>query len=447
MKPDDDPGQPPAANENRRRLFTSGLLGLTIKVLAAVLSLAMFAAIARVTSTEDFGSYGFAFSLATLLAVAGSFGQRMFVLKEGAVLHAAGDAEGLAATGLAGVVIVASGTLGFALVAKLCDMQGWIALGDGIWAAMAALALALALAEYCTHLFRSFRSVAFSLVPRDILWRGAVIAICALSALGSGLGAVSALLASALSLLVMIGAQYLWAAETRASLRLGILRRLRLGTSLRAARHLWGTSLIQTIGGPVLAPVLLGLVLTPADVGPFFAAMRIALVMDLFTMAASMVVAPVVARQIRTGELASLQKVLSQSVIGVSAATGVSLLAILVFGDQFLALMNPDFAAAKGALVILACGYLVSVMTGPVPTIMELSGLEALLFRRLLWSNGFAFAAFWPMIWLFGMEGAALCVAGLRVFIHVSLLMPLRARLGIDPSIGAALRRPGPRTP
>jgi O-antigen/teichoic acid export membrane protein len=417
------------------RLLRGGFVGLMIKGGAAALSLLMFAAIARVTDTAAFGVIGFCFSLATLLAVYGSVGQRMMALKDAAIAHDAGDAHALSLTAKSSMLIVVFGTFLMGILVFPAAGFGIIDLSPALIWTTIALAVALALGENVVHYFRGFRSVAFSLTPRDILWRAVVLGVCVTCGFAAiHLSALVVLWIMAISLTLLCGAQFLSDPATRHPVPFGELARA-IALRVRVGVHLWGTSAIQTVSGPVLAPVILGVMISPDEVGPFFAAFRIALVLDLFTMASSMVIAPMVARGSAQGRLEDIQATLRHSVLLVSGATCLCVLVIFLFGAELLSLMNPEFATAAPALSVLALGFLVSVLCGPVPNIMELTGQERPLLRLLIWSNTLCLIAFFPMTHFGGMMGAAICAAGLRAYIHIHLLLRLRRTLGVDPSI------------
>ena len=430
-----------SGNQKLMRLLGGGSIGVAIKAAAAGLSLAMFAALAWVTDTQSFGVIGFCFSLATLLAVAGSFGQRMMSLKDAAIAHEAGDEEKLARIGQSGTLIVSLGTLLCALLLLPAQAAGVIDLDLSVFVAMAGLAVALALAENTVHFFRGYRSIAFALLPRDILWRLMVMAVCLIALMTSlTLSALPALWLLGLTLLGVTVAQLC----SEPILRQTSTFRALVSDCRKRMRHglpFWGTSMVQTVSGPVLAPVILGVIMTPDAVGPFFAAFRIALILDLFTLAASMVVAPLVAKGHANGKYQDIQASLRYSVLLVSAATLVCFLILVFFGADILALMNPDFASAAPALTILGCGFLVAVLCGPVPSVMELAGQERLLFYRLIWFNLACLIALVPATLYLGMTGAALCAAGLRAVTHIALLFTVKSRLGIDPSILSVWRK------
>jgi O-antigen/teichoic acid export membrane protein len=317
----------------------------------------------------------------------------------------------------------------------LAKSFGLLQLDTQVFVAMVGLAVALAVAENSVHFFRGYRSIPFSLLPRDVLWRLVVLAFCFGALVFSlRLSAAEAIWILGLTLIFLTAIQL--GSDRNLYRPTGVWSLVSVSANrVRRGLTLWSTSMVQTVGGPVLAPVILGVMMSPDEVGPFFAAFRIALILDLFTLASSMVVAPLIARGHVSGNLSEAQATLRYSVLLVSLATFVSFLIILFFGDRLLALMNPDFVNAAPALTILGCGYLISVCCGPVPNIMELAGQEKLLLLRLIWFNSICLIALFPATEYFGMMGAAICTAGLRAAIHITLLFTVKKRVGIDPSI------------
>lgn len=62
-------------------VLAQGAVAFVVKVLAALLSFLMFMAISRALPEAAFGEFGFAFSLVTMSALIGSFGQRSMILR------------------------------------------------------------------------------------------------------------------------------------------------------------------------------------------------------------------------------------------------------------------------------------------------------------------------------------------------------------------------------
>ncbi|MCV3273957.1 lipopolysaccharide biosynthesis protein [Roseobacter sinensis] len=390
-------------------LLRQGFVALLIKVAAAGLSFLMFLALARALPPEAFGEFGFAFSLAVLLSVAGSFGQRALALKYASIY--VGEDNHAALAGLLrfgyGHILAAGAAIcaGLALVST--------SLGMPYLAMVGPLALALSIAEYQAHVLRAYGTMSLALAPRDVLWR--LIVIAAALATGAGLmqmtTAFSALTVLALSLLGLSAGQMLLHAPARGLLSRSAPAAPELRTEWRhAALGLWGTSVIQS-AGPNLAVVLLGLILSPAETGPFFSALRVAMVLSLFLMAANMAAASAIARSHAAGDNALLQSICASVARYVSWPTAAGFAVFALFGRQILELFGPGFDSAFAPLLILGAGYLASALMGPTVQIMETTGHERRYLRYLTVTTCAALALLPAAILLAGTLGAALMVS------------------------------------
>jgi len=130
-----------------------------------------------------------------------------------------------------------------------------------------------------------------------------------------------------------------------------------------------------------------------------------------------------------------LQRVMSQSVIAVTVPGIIIFGIVVLFGTQMLSLMNPSFADGHTAFVILAFGFLISIATGPIPAIMELTGQEGPLMRRMFITNIGYLVLLLPLVMTLGIVGAAIGVAALRIVQHVSLVRSVENHLGVSPTV------------
>jgi len=418
-----------------QKLLVRGSIGLGLKGGAAGMQLLMFAAIARAISADDFGTFGFAFSLATIISNVGSLGQRMYVLKEGAILSDRHEDAALGSLVRESMIAVILGTIAASSLIWVVASFSAVELRGGMGFATAFLAVGFSLAGLLTHLFRSYRSLVFAFLPRDILWRLAVtIIFVTVPTVFGTLDALSTTLVAGGTLFVMsiwhlLLDPFARKSFTKAFSGAGVVQRI------SAAKYLWVTSLLPMIGGAELATVLLGLVTSPSETGMFFAAFRLSLVMELFSRAAYIVVGPMIARFSAAEAKEDLQRVMSQSVIAVTVPGIIIFGIVVLFGTQMLSLMNPSFADGHTAFVILAFGFLISIATGPIPAIMELTGQEGPLMRRMFITNIGYLVLLLPLVMTLGIVGAAIGVAALRIVQHVSLVRSVENHLGVSPTV------------
>ena len=277
------------------RLARGGLAALIIKVGGAGLSFLMFLMLARAMSVEEYGRFGFAFSLATLLAVVGSFGFRSLVMRYAPAYASDGTSElergvirhGYVVTAL-GCGVLGVGIAVFAAFVPGVDHPSYLM-------AAGAFTLVLGLAEYQASVMRAITGITLALVPRDIIWRLLVVAGCGLVTIGlvPQLTATSGTVLITAVLLVVIFGQALAHPMTRPASLLAGAAKQEKSKWWGSVWGLWGTLIVRS-AAPNLAVVYLGLIMSPAATGPFFASLRLAMVMNLFLMSSGMVVAPAI---------------------------------------------------------------------------------------------------------------------------------------------------------
>lgn len=390
-------------------LLRQGFLALIIKVGAAGLSFLMFLALARALPEAAFGQFGFAFSLATLLSVLGSFGQRTLALKYASVYVADEDRGTLAALMRFGYryILIAG--------AALCIVVAAIGLGTGptYLIMVGPLALALSLAEYQAHFLRAYGNMAVALAPRDILWRlmAILFALATLWGFIDNASALTVLVMLTITLLMICAGQLMMHAPMRALLYTPATASSETRRRWRHASFgLWGTSFVQS-AGPNMAVVLLGLIITPAETGPFFSALRVAMVLSLFLMAANMAGAPVIARSHAAGNTALLQRVCTSVARFVSLPTAACFALFALWGRDILQLFGDGFDSAFTPLMILSTGYLVAALMGPTVQVMETTGHERAYLRILTITTCSVLALMPVAIYLAGVVGAAMMIS------------------------------------
>lgn len=419
-----------------KKLLRGGIMALVIKVSAAGFQFLMFLVLARGMSGPDYGVFGFGFSLGTLLAVGGSFGQRMLVLRFLSVYLSEGKTR--LATGVLrdGVFIVLGGTavLSVAVAFVLPLFEGGVSTGFLLWTAL--FAVAMALAEYFAFALRAHETMTLALAPRDVIWRLLVI-LAALPAAAGLLPAFSASSAMAVFtglLLAVVMVQTLTHASTRPAALWSAPAEHDRTTWRQAAWGLWGTSFVQ-IAAPNLTVVILGLILSPEETGPVFAALRIALLLNLFLLAANMVASPTISRFYHEGRYRELQRTCSAIALLASATAGVIFLVLICFGDQMLEMFGPGFGQAHDVLLIVAGAYVINTLTGPTSVLLELTGHERAAFKLLTGMNILSMTAMVPMTWAFGATGAAACLALSIAGWNIQAVLYARRKIGLDPSV------------
>jgi O-antigen/teichoic acid export membrane protein len=180
--------------------------------------------------------------------------------------------------------------------------------------------------------------------------------------------------------------------------------------------------------------VIMGLLISPEETGPIFAALRIALLLNLFLLAANMVASPSISRMYHEGRIAEVQRTCTSIAI-MSTATSLLIFALLVFeGDRMLELFGKGFGEAHDVLLIVAGAYVVNTLTGPTSVLLELTGHERAAFRMITGMNIISLIAMPFATWSFGAFGAASCLALSITGWNIQAVVYARRKIGIDPS-------------
>jgi len=418
------------------KLARGGMAALIIKIGGAGLSFLMFLMLARAMSAEEYGRFGFAFSLATLLAVVGSFGFRSLVLRYAAAYAADGAIELERGVIRHGYVVTAlgCGALGLGVAIFAAFVPG--VSHPSYLIAAGAFTLVLGLAEYQASVMRAITGITLSLVPRDIIWRLLVVAGCGLVTieLFPQLTATSGTVLIAAVLLVVLLGQALAHPMTRPGpLIIGSVQseRKKWWSSVGS---LWGTLIVRS-SAPNLAVVYLGFVMSPAATGTFFAALQLSVAMNLFLMSSGIVVAPAIARHFHRREIDSVRNLCLVTVSAVAIPTIIIFATFLIFGHQILGLFGEGFESGYTALLILSAGNLVNALSGPTIPMMEMTGSERPYFRIILATNITALLLIAVLTPLWGTVGAAIAVAFATSAWNVGCIAYCRKNLGVDPSI------------
>ena len=423
-------------SELTTQLTRSGSAAVLIKLAAAGLQFLMFLILARSMSVADFGRLGFGFSLGTLLAEVGSFGQRVLVLRYAPIYSLEEGQERLLGLIRAGYLIVFSGcgVLGLGVIAApfvlpKVEISGYL-VATGLFT------LILGLAEYQASVLRTLGGIALSLVPRDLLWRVGVILCCGPIAIG---------LAPQISAFVGIGllagilmASVVGQASLHPITRSRVLFRCPVIYEWKIWRHaalgMWGTSVVN-VAAPNLGVVIVGSLLPPAETGEFFAALRIAALLNIFLMASNLVSAPIISRLHHEGDLVRAQGMSSSVALGASVLALAVLAVFFIGGDHILRVFDPEFGGAKLPLIVMGVGFLINTAAGQNSFIMQMTGHERQFFLICLGCNVGGLVLMFALIPIWGVLGASvsvmICYVSWNVICHFWLLM----RLGIDVSV------------
>ncbi|MCH2165768.1 MAG: lipopolysaccharide biosynthesis protein [Marinovum sp.] len=442
----DTPNDGTAAATSERlmhKLKHDGAGSLFVKVSSAGLSFFMFLAIARGMSTEDYALFGFGFSAATLMVIAGSLGQRLGAVRFIPVHLERGDMAGVYGFTRRGYRIVALGsaTLGLAwiLISNGLDQMT----GGSYAVSVAIFTLVLGLAEYQAHVLRGHGKIILALAPREVIWRAAVTALFALPAFGymdliavdTGFYLISGLL---LGIALLQGSRHagtrpitLWQATSSTKDR---------ATWNASAKVFWYIALLRN-STPQMAVIIVGLLLVAEDTAAYFAAYRVSMLVGLVLVAANMLAMPMLSGAHERGDMDAVRTICRFITIFTAVPGVIFFLAFLFAGDVALWLFSPEFVSAKWALVLIATGYLIKVLCGPDNMVLQMMGQEEKYLKVSLWINAAALLGLAPLVWFFGIMGAAFATGFEIAATGLLGVYFCRTTLEIDPSVMSLIKR------
>ncbi|SDL66826.1 lipopolysaccharide biosynthesis protein [Maricaulis salignorans] len=402
---------------------------LLIKLGAAGLSYAMFIAIARALDAQAFGSFGLAFSAATLAAVIIGFGQKAYILRRAPVLFAAGKQAAVGALNRRALLL-------FALVTSLIGALGFLAtsvwpttLPAGLWLWATAAAGLFALAEYQQSTARSAGIFIRALAPRDLIWRILVIAFAVGAAGATWMSAQSIFAALVLSLAGLLLAQQVWLPHLRPGFATPAAED-RARVWLTASTGLWGVAIIQALI-PNLSVLAAGFILDVDTAGRLFAALRTAMLLQIFQMAANLVIAPSISRLKAENHLDRLQTE-SRLVTLLAALPLAGLLVIFALaGGWVMSIFGQEHAGSGPVLLILALGFSANAVCGPTAQMMESLHDERSLFVILAASAAISTILIFILGFAFGVLGVAVAVSLHSIMWNLAAYIRIWQRHGI----------------
>lgn len=421
---------PPGTASLAQKLWRGAGVVIGVKLLGAGLTYVMFVMLARAMTDTGYGVFSTGFSLATILAQLALLGQAQLVLRELPRFEVSHDSRPARAFLRLGYLRVMAGLLLVALGLATAAFAGL----NAPLSAVFVLVLSLALADFQQQALRGRGHIFRAFLPRDILWRLGVIAVCgaALAGWGAPLSGQGGIWAAALILLVLVLAQSFADRPTM------IWRRgtapLPARRHMRASAHYWFSSVIS-IGVPNLSTITVGVFLSIEDAALFFAATKTAQAMQFLPTAMILVGAPQVSRAFHNADMGSVQQIcrlIAGFVLVVVAGLSVVLLG---FGQDILSAFGAGFERAYPVLLILVAGYSVSALCGPTNALMSLSDNQAVLNRAMLIANAGAIALFPLAAWGFGMVGVAACFAGAVAGWNLWVRNWIRKEMAVESSV------------
>ncbi len=192
--------------------------------------------------------------------------------------------------------------------------------------------------------------------------------------------------------------------------------------------------------------LMLGSIAGVEAAGLYSVATRGAEIITFFLTAADIPLGPMIAQLHTQGQRQRLQRLAVGSARVVLALSLPMTVAFLVFGERFLTLFGPEFAAGKLVLDILCLGRLINAATGSVGYLLVMTGHQ----RDSAWGVGIStalnVALNFLLIPVYGAVGAAIATSVSMVTWNIILVYLVYKRLGIFPTALGRTGTPHDRT-
>ncbi len=416
-------------------------LALGFKVAGSGLAILMFGLAARLMGAEKFGQFAILFNIVSFLAVAACLGQETLIVRswsEYSATRAFGFAHGAFRFGwmVIGVSAVTVSTLLW-----LSGSAGWLKAESWSLLAAAVFLAAQTLLHFSSHSSRLIAGFVASETYREIIWRLLVIIAMALVA-GWGFE-VSAPLFFSVAAFGMLGGVIIQSFKVRASFP----RDVSLSRPEYAAHHwlpraavMWFSACLEA-ASQYADVILIGFLVTPAQAGGYFVAMRIANVFSMISSGMINYTSPRIGTMYFSGDVSGLQTLLKKLMAITLILVAAILVALVIFGHTILNLLGAAFTSEYSTLLILAFSVSAVTLAGPVSAVLQTTGHELLYSRALVLSMAARLVLFLVFVTLYGSLGAAIAWGLSTVPLGLALAWMCRKKIGIDPSIFALIHR------
>lgn len=186
--------------------------------------------------------------------------------------------------------------------------------------------------------------------------------------------------------------------------------------------------------------LVLGIWSDVREVGIYGISARIALLATFVLGAINVVVAPQFAALHAEGNAAALKRLAQQSAFWTLVAVTPAILVLVSVPDLILQLFGPQFKEGAGPLRILAVGQFVNLATGPVGTLLMMTGHEKLMCNNVAASAALNLLGNLLLVPSYGAAGAATSTALSLAFMNIVLWIMVWKKLDINILDYTALR-------
>lgn len=402
-------------------------LGTLLKLLSAAMAFCSSIVFARALGASEFGVYSFVSAWVSLLAILAGLGFPQYLIREGvqaphclAWMRTFADQRAFLCGGVCALVLVIFGTL------------AQLRFDSHIFLAAAPLPLLLALSSVRQALLQAQGWLVRSQWPSLLLIPTVSFLLCSVLWLSQGGVSAAQLMSistiSAAIALLINHLQFRQAVSPKVSQEAAALRVGQAFPFMLLACTYFVSSRIDLI--------MLGINSKPQELGIYSVSSRAAELLVFLSMASVTAVAPSFARLLASKKKDELQLLVTSLGRRLALLTVPPALIIFIFAPQLVPLIyGHSYAEGATILQILIVAQLVAVLGGPLGTLLNMSGNEK---SHLL---GVALGVLLNILLntllspRYGAIGAAIATCGSILFSRVVLLLQVRQRLDIRPTV------------
>jgi O-antigen/teichoic acid export membrane protein len=358
-----------------REMLIGSIIGLGIKVLAAISIFVMNIVVARTLGAAEAGLFFLGFTLATMAAAIGRVGLDQTIVRFVAaqkVTDSIGMLHGVYRKSIIWVSLASTGLafLGWIninwLIKHLFDQPGFEPVLRSFLLAIPLIALYTMQAQA----LQGLRKIAKSMITLNVIVPAALLLMMLLSPVTSATTLVGYFNIACL-LTLGIGA-VLWIQSaplktSKESFPSDLLR--------KTCMPLWAVAVLSQVV-QWSSQLMLGAWSTSEEVAFFATAQRTAMLTSFVLFAVNAIAAPKFAAMYAKGDHDGLKRLAIISVRLMLLAAVPALALMLLFPEWLMSFFGEEFRVASTALVILALGQFVNIATGSVGYLLSMTGLE-----------------------------------------------------------------------
>lgn len=435
-------GALPPLHASSLRLLRRGASGaLVVSVAGTGVSFLANLVMARVIGREEFGIYALMFSWVSVLAVISQAGQDISMIRllpsyirDGAWGAVRGLRRGVGAIVLAISSCIALGGCLVVHAIGAAQSPGW---RHTFYIGFAMLPVLTQL-QQSGALHRAFKrpvvSGLYQTLGRPLLLIVLMgMLVVTVPRVDAPWAAAAALVAAALALAG--SARHLWL--TWPEQGRGVAPSYEVRRWLVVGAQMSMLSII-VVSGSRLDVLILGALMGAGDVGPYYAAVRMAGFALFAQSATNVVLAPMIAERYDAHDLPGLQLVATRAARFAFAGAFAVSAGFSVTGHWLLRLFGPGFDAAYVPLLVLLWGYCATTGLGEVGFMLSMTKFQRRASLLVLVGVAANAAVAWLLVPTLGATGAAVGAVVSRLVWRGLAWWTVRSRLGIDPSVFGA---------